>query len=184
MRTVVLGDDHPELTEWIARRRAFGQDLLDEVWDGEYHVAPASNIWHSTVEVELARVLGRLASRRGYITVGQFNLGDLGNFRVPDLGVVRSLAGPAAWVATAAMVVEIVSPHDESWLKFDHYAAHDVDEVLIADPAISALHLFILAGDGYEPAERSDVLEAALGDIHAEIHWPGAGAAAGTAPRS
>ena len=48
------------------------------------------------------------------------------------------------WLSTAAMVVEVVSPHDESWLKFDHYAAHGVDEVLIADPQDSTLHLFVL----------------------------------------
>ena len=54
---------------------------------------------------------------------------------------------------TAAMVVEVVSPHDESWLKFDHYAAHGVDEVLIADPADRSLHLFVLVDAEYQPAD-------------------------------
>ncbi len=33
------------------------------------------------------------------------------------------------------MVVEIPSPGDETWHKLPFYAAHDVDEVLIVDPA-------------------------------------------------
>ena len=56
------------------------------------------------------------------------------------------------------MVVEVVSPHDESWLKFDHYAAHGVDEVLIADPQDSTLHLFVLVDGSYQPADASQLL--------------------------
>ena len=71
------------------------------------------------------------------------------------------------------MVVEVVSPHDESWLKFDHYAAHGVDEVLIADPQDSTLHLFVLVDGAYQPAERSDLLDVTVADLHAAIEWPG-----------
>jgi Uma2 family endonuclease len=35
---------------------------------------------------------------------------------------------------TAALVVEIVSPEDETWQKLPYYAAHEVDELLILDP--------------------------------------------------
>jgi Uma2 family endonuclease len=38
-------------------------------------------------------------------------------------------------VPTAALVVEIVSPGDESYKKLDFYAAQAVDEVVIVDPA-------------------------------------------------
>ena len=76
------------------------------------------------------------------------------------------------WNPTAAMVVEVVSPHDESWLKFDHYAAHGVDEVLIADPQDSTLHLFVLVDGGYQPADVSALLGFTVPELHASIEWP------------
>ena len=48
MRTVVLGPRPPELDALIARRRSLGLDTHDEVWKGEYHMAPAAVV----VEIE------------------------------------------------------------------------------------------------------------------------------------
>jgi len=173
MRTVVLGDNHPELTEWIARRRAMRQDLHDEVWHGEYHMAPAAHNYHGLLAAELALVLREHAARRGLVVGTAFNLGDgVDNFRVPDLGVHRELLD-LVWVPTAAMVVEVVSPDDESWLKFDHYAAHGVDEVLIADPWERTLDLFVLADGRYERAQRSAVLDVSVVEPHEAVAWPG-----------
>jgi Uma2 family endonuclease len=174
MRTVVLGDHHYELTEWIARRRALGQDHFDEVWNGEYHAAPAPNLWHAIVAGELTMVLGALAVQRGLRCSTEFNLGVLDDFRVPDLGLHRTVLH-ADWLATAAMVVEVVSSEDESWLKFDHYAAHGVDEVLIADPADSSLHLFVLVAGEYQPSDRSRLLDVTVAELHDGVDWPGAG---------
>lgn len=180
MRTVIVGEN-PELDAWIARRRAMGQDLHDEVWHGEYHMAPAAHFWHSIVAGQLAVVLDGPAARRGLFISTEFNLGrDQDNLRVPDLGVHRSLPD-LVWVPTAAMVVEVVSPDDESWLKFDHYASHRVEEVLIADPQRRTLDLFVLAGDGYEPRDHSDVLDADVAELHAAINWPGPAAPASSA---
>jgi Uma2 family endonuclease len=173
MRTVVLGANHPELTEWIARRRAMRQDLHDEVWDGEYHMAPMAHNYHGLLVIELAVVLRQHAGPRGLVVGNAFNLGDdIHNFRVPDLGVHRVL-WDKVWVPTAAMVVEVVSPDDESWLKFDHYAAHEVGEVLIADPHERTLDLFVLAGERYARAERSVLLDVSVGELHEAVTWPG-----------
>lgn len=173
MRTVVLGDTHPELTEWIARRRALGQDRYDEVWNGEYHMSPMAHSWHGIVVLELGVALHQLAAPRGLYVGDAFNLGyDQENFRVPDLGVHREVLDQV-WVPTAAMVVEVVSPDDESWLKFDHYAGHGVDEVLIADPRARTLDLFVLADGRYERADRSALLEVAVAEVHEAVTWPG-----------
>jgi Uma2 family endonuclease len=173
MRTVVLGSRPAELEALIARRHALGQDTFDEVWNGEYHMAPAAHFWHGFVVSELAAVLRQLAVPRELVVGVAFNLGpDKDNFRVPDLGVHRSVQDEV-WLPSAAMVVEVVSPDDESWLKFDHYAAHGVDEVLIADPRDRTLHLFVLVDGRYEPAERSALLDVAVADVHAAIAWPG-----------
>jgi Uma2 family endonuclease len=171
MRTVVVGE-HAELDAWLARRRALDQDRLDEVWDGEYHVAPAPSFWHSMVAGSLLRELGRLGDPLG-LTVGtDFNLGrHKNNFRVPDIGVHRSVED-RKWVPTAAMVVEVVSPSDESWLKFDHYAAHGVDEFLIAEPDARSLHLFVLVDGAYQPSDTSRLLGVTVAELHAAVRWP------------
>ena len=44
------------------------------------------------------------------------------------------------YLATAALVVEIVSPDDHTWEKLEFYAAHSVDELLIVDPAERRVH--------------------------------------------
>lgn len=171
MRTVIVGE-HPEIDALIARRRALGQDTFDEVWDGEYHMAPAAHNYHGFVVGELVVVLRAHALPRGLMVGVEFNLGhDEHNFRVPDLGVHRDLRDEV-WLPTAAMVVEVVSPGDESWLKFDHYAAHDVDEFLIADPHGRSLHLFVLVEGGYEPTDRSELLGVTVDELHAAITWP------------
>jgi Uma2 family endonuclease len=172
MRTVVMGKLPSELDAWIARRRALGHDRFDEVWNGDYHMAPAPHQWHSYLAMEIGRVLHRLADPLGLLVLDAFNLGVPDNFRVPDLGLVRSLHDEV-WVPTAAMVVEVVSPDDESWLKSDHYAAHGVDEVLIADPWERTLHLFVLVDGRYEPRDRSSLLDVAVGELHQAIAWPG-----------
>src|SRR5262245_62107230 len=173
MRTVVLGERPAELEALIARRRALGQDRYDEVWNGEYHMSPAAHLWHGVVVNELGAALRELAAPLGLAVGVEFNLGDgEDNFRVPDLGVHRALVDEV-WLLTAAMVVEVVSPDDESWLKFDHYAAHGVDEVLIADPRERTLHLFVLVDGRFESSERSSLLDASVTDLHQAIAWPG-----------
>jgi Uma2 family endonuclease len=173
MRTVVLGERPAELDALIARRHALGQDTFDEVWDGEYHMSPMAHNWHGILVGELTVVLRQWAAPRGLVVGVAFNLGfDQDNFRVPDIGVHREVLDEV-WVPTAAMVVEVVSPDDESWLKFDHYAAHGVDEVLIADPHERTLHLFVLVENHYESAQRSTLLDVSVADLHAAIDWPG-----------
>ncbi len=43
------------------------------------------------------------------------------------------------FVATAAMVVEVVSPGDETLEKLAFYASRGVEEVVVADPARGSL---------------------------------------------
>jgi Uma2 family endonuclease len=172
MRTVVMGKLPSELDAWIARRRALGHDRFDEVWNGDIHMAPAPHQWHSYLAMEIGRVLYRLADPLGLLVLDAFTVGARDDFRVPDLGLVWSLHDDV-WVPTAAMVVEVVSPDDESWLKFDHYAAHGVDEVLIADPQERTLHLFVLVDVRYESTERSSLLDVTVAELHQAIAWPG-----------
>ena len=76
-----------------------------------------------------------------------FNLGAPEDYRVPDGGLHRERPGARdVYLATAALVVEIVSPGDQTWEKLEFYAAHQVDELLIVDPAERRVHWLGLTG--------------------------------------
>jgi Uma2 family endonuclease len=170
MRTVVLGDSR-EIRQLIEQRRKTGADLYDEVWEGEYHVAPAPHRSHGLIDFQLAQILGPLARQAGLFGSGPFNLGDPFNYRVPDQGYHRDRS-PATWVPTAAIVVEIVSPDDESWAKLDFYSAHEVDEVLIVDPVAHRVTWLACHGSSYVDVGRSTLLGIASGELATQVDWP------------
>jgi Uma2 family endonuclease len=171
VRTVVLGPRPAELEALIERRRRLGQDLYDEVWEGEYHVVPGPSFSHADLQAELIAILRPLARARGLRVTGAFNVGEPDDFRVPDIGVHRSRAG-GVWLPSAALVVEVVSPDDESYAKFGFYARHRVDEIVIADPATRALRIWSRRGDQYDETDRSEVLDVTREALHHRIDWP------------
>lgn len=171
MRTVVIGDRPPVVEEWLEQRRALGQDLFDEVWEGDYHVAPAPHGRHGLIDYQVARLLGPLADRAGLRGSGPCNVGGPENYRVPDQAYFRD-ASPETYHATAELVVEIVSPGDESRSKFDFYFRAGVSEVLIVDPEARTAEWHVNDGNTYAPAEISVLLGLAANDLSAAIDWP------------
>jgi Uma2 family endonuclease len=171
MKLVVVGEPPVEITSFLARRRALGQDRFDEVWEGEYHVVPAPHPWHGYLDRRLALALEPLANAAGLVSTGQFNLGEQDDYRVPDGGYHRGVPSEV-FVATAAIVVEIVSPDDETWQKFDFYARHGVQEICVADPRRQQIRWFALAGAGYEETAASPLLRVDTADLVAGIDWP------------
>ena len=90
---------------------------------------------------------------------------------MPDGGLHRP--GPhQLYYSTAALVVEIVSPGDESWEKLAFYAKHDVDELLIVDPQERQVHWLALGEGGYRSIERSALIELGPDELAAQIDWP------------
>jgi Uma2 family endonuclease len=169
VRTIVLGPRSADLDALIARRHALGHDLYDEVWEGEYHMAPAPHYQHGHLVMALGVALAPHARLAGLRLTDAFNLGEPDDYRVPDAGLHRSRGG--SFLATAAMVIEVVSPDDESWLKFDHYARHGVDEVLIADPATETIAIFVLRAGAYERTDHSELLDLGAAALHGAIDW-------------
>ncbi|MBX3031355.1 MAG: Uma2 family endonuclease [Chloroflexi bacterium] len=161
----------PVTEELIARRKALGQDLYDEVWEGVYHVAAAPNAWHSEVQARLIRILGPLADRVGLQVHGPSNIGGSRDFRVPDLAFLRGTADPV-WQHTAAIVVEVVSPGDESRLKFAHYFRMGVEEFLIVDPGARTVEWFARGRDVFTPTDASAILGISATELHTAIDWP------------
>ena len=171
VRTVVLGDPPKELRAMIARRQALGLDTHDEVWEGEYHMAPAAHPFHGYIYEEVASRLRPLAQAAGLVSTAEFNLGDVGDFRVPDGGLHRALP-TVVFVPTAAVVIEVVSPDDETWQKLDFYAARDVDELLIVSGADRRVTWLPLRDGRYVESDRSDLLGDGSRGLAAHIDWP------------
>jgi Uma2 family endonuclease len=172
MSTLVLDPATPELKALKERRRRAGLDRLDEVWEGVLHMVPAPSHEHANIATQLALARDAPARNAGLeLTMHEFNLGESErDFRVPDGGLHRP-GGDEMWHSTAALVVEIVSPEDESWQKLPFYAAHGVDEVLIVDPQRS-VHWLGLAGEEYRDIERSGLVELDPAELAERIDWP------------
>ena len=172
MPTLVIDPAPVEFSALLARRRRLGLDRGDELWDGVLHVNPGPHGRHHRLQQQLAELLAAPARAAGLVpAIGDFNLGDERDYRVPDGGLHRP--GPdEMYYATAALVVEIVSPGDETWQKLPFYAAHCVDELLIVDPREPAVYWLGLRGEGYEPIERSGLIELGALDLAERIEWP------------
>lgn len=167
----MLGPRPQEIDALIDRRRRLGIDSFDEVWEGSYHVAPAAHPAHGYVDSELRVFLASFARAAGLVGTGPFNLGVADDYRVPDGGYHRSLPA-GVWVPTAAIVVEVVSPDDETFEKFGFYAAHGVHELIVADPAARSVRCWHLRDGRYEEAARSDLLAVTAEDVTRAIPWP------------
>jgi Uma2 family endonuclease len=173
MTTVVLGTPPPELEALIERRRNAGVDRLDEVWQGVRHMVPGPSFEHARISQQLAVLLGPLAAAAGLLpTMSAFNLGGSEqDFRVPDGGLHRPGAA-GVWLPTAAVVVEILSPDDESRQKLPFYAKHHVDEVVLVDPAERAATWLALRDGDYERVRRSGLIELGPTELAQRLDWP------------
>ena len=135
-------------TELLEDRRRKGLDGRDEVWDGVVHMVPPPSSQHQDVEGTLIEVFRPLARRRGLGCLHEAGLyrGEQ-NYRVPDLMVHRPGDRSDRGVeAHAEVVVELLSPHDESREKLPFYESLGVREVFLIDPRTRAVELYVLRG--------------------------------------
>jgi Uma2 family endonuclease len=172
MRTVLVGQPPAEVENLLGRRRALGQDLFDEVWEGEYHVVPAPHGRHGQVEYELVAILGARAAQAGLRGSGPCNIGEPENYRVPDQAYFRTDTQPHTFNPTAEIVVEVVSPGDESRMKYDFYFEFGIKEVVIVDPQLRSVEWFTRAPAGFVTAKGSDLLGITADEVHDQISWP------------
>lgn len=174
MRTLVLDPQTPGLGELMERRRRSGLDRFDEIWEGVYHMVPAPSHAHASIDVQLIRIIGPAADAAGLELTSQCNIGEgEHDFRVPD-GALHRLGASGVWHPTAAMVIEVVSPGDESFEKLPFYAAHEVNEVLIVDPQQRSVSWLALRDGEYRPVERSGLIAFGRDELAEQIRWPAA----------
>ncbi len=74
---------------------------------------------------------------------------------------------------TAAIVVELLSPDDETYEKLPFYAAHGVEEVWIIDAVARTLEIRERAGDGWDQTDRNGPLGFTAAEVVALLDWPG-----------
>lgn len=158
----------------LAERRRTGADLFDEMWDGVLHMVPAPSTGHQRLNSELMMVLGPLAESRGLVPLVEANLFHADDdYRVPDQLYARpdQLSDRGAEQA-AVLVVEILSPGDESYDKLDWYAAGGVDEVLVVDPTTRRAEVFARRGARMVLVESDPCRLASLGVHFATVAGP------------
>jgi Uma2 family endonuclease len=118
---------------------------------------------------ELRALLKPVASRLGLRPALTFNLGQPGDYRIPDAGLLPG--PPGVWHETAELVVEVLSPDDMTFDKLDFYTAHAVRELLVVDWQQRSVRCFALQ-DGQAERDRSEVLGLTTAAIVAAIDWP------------
>ena len=172
MPTLVMDPAPVEIEALLERRRRLGLDHRDEMWEGVLHMNPAPHGRHHRIGQQLAELLGPPATAAGLVpAIGIFNLGVPEDYRVPD-GAIHRPGSDQMYYETAALVVEIVSPSDESWEKLSFYAAHHVDELLIVDPEQRSVSWLGLAADGeYRAIDRSGLIDLGSAELAEQIDW-------------
>ena len=149
MRAVFLAV--PE--SFLEERHRLGHDKSDEVWDGEIHMSPPPASIHARRQFDLATALNPIASRRGlrpWIETGLFGpFGSNSNYRVPDISLATPAQVSKRGLESAALVVEMLSPHDESRAKFPFYAKAGVQEIWLLEPESRRHEIHALVEDRY-----------------------------------
>jgi Uma2 family endonuclease len=168
MQVLASTDDVPALAEVIKHRRATGLDRYDEWWDGVYRIMPDPTVAHQLLLTRLLVAWYEIARERGLSLMQGGNLGiHEVDVRCPDITVFRP-DGPRtspAYLATAELVVEALSPGEVSGAKLDFYAKWNVKEYLEIDQRASSVQLLANHAGVWEPAEVSDVLGFAVADV-------------------
>ena len=173
VRAIMLAD-HPELAETIAQRQERRADRWDEVWEGEYVMAPDAAPQHGLIQARLYGLLLTLSEPLGLVPSLTFNLGEgPKSYRVPDLGVHAEEPVPI-FVPTALIAVEVLSPTERKTAKFDFFAGRGVGEVWLAEPRNQSVEVYVLRDGSYAAAETSPLFGRTCAEL-ADFRWPAAG---------
>jgi Uma2 family endonuclease len=171
--TLVQDPAPVEFERLLERRRALGQDLLDEVWEGVYVMNPAPAEGHADIAQQLAVLFDASARKAGlWPRMSIFNLGEPGDYRIPDGGLLRERTN-RVYAPTAALVVEIISPGDDTPKKVPFYAKRGVEELVVVDPQQQTVEWLALGPDGiYGSVERSGLIDLSGAELAESIDWP------------
>ena len=175
VRGVLFQQQTPEVEQWLVDRRAKGQDIRDEVWEGVYVVmAPAPSFGHGRLVMQLGSCLAPAVAAAGFELADAVNIGDSRDYRIPDLAVVdpATVIGDGVWLQSAVLVAEIRSPGEAHEEKLAFYLAHDVAEVVLIDPLARTVRWLAAAGGMWRETDMSAALAVAVSEIADHFRWP------------
>jgi Uma2 family endonuclease len=167
----------PELEQLLHRRTALGLDHRDEMWEGVLHMVPPAGGPHQILASQMLAALLALARSKGLQLTMETGLFDPAQpddrWRVPDLIAAR----PEHWTergveGPAELVVEILSPRDESLEKFPFYAEMGVAQILLVEPRDLVFSLHTLDGVSYRE-QHDDRLDGLGVQIAREVDGDG-----------
>jgi hypothetical protein len=148
-------------THWLNEHKNSDAAQWDEMWEGVLHVPPTPNRMHQRFVRDLQAHLQRVwAEPRGAEVDQEVNLTTpedehhwTHNYRIPDLVLLtpdRFHIDKIEYMVGAPLVVmEIHSPGDESYDKFDFYAGLGVPEVWIIHRDTKEPEVYALADGSY-----------------------------------
>ncbi len=135
--------------ELIDERRRKGHDRFDEMWEGVLHMVPPPSDGHQLFTSDLlipikqaARAFGLLASHE----TGLCRPGTEKDYRIPDILVNRPEHRATGRSEGVELVIEVLSPDDESREKLSFYADRGAKEALLIEPNTRVLEAYRLRG--------------------------------------
>lgn len=158
MRAVWLEPDE----RYLAQRHSWGGDRSDEVWDGVLHMPPFPMFDHELIASRLLLALAPIGQRCGLIAVPAALLEHEKNYRKPDLTLGREEQISERGFEGAELVIEVLSPNDESRDKLPFFAKLGVREVWLIDPKTRELELYELR-DGRYMRQQPPLVSPVLG---------------------
>ena len=127
----------------LDERRAKGLDKSEAMWEGELHLVPPPSGEHQAVGAELLLTLAPLGRDPWYEPTGLFRPGADNDWSVPDQMYAHPDRRSERGIEGGpSLVVEILSPNDETYRKPDWYASVGVAEVLAIEPESRRAELF------------------------------------------
>jgi Uma2 family endonuclease len=161
-------DDAPELLALIERRRAHGLDRHDEWWEGVYRIVTNPSPEHQRLVYALSKLLeSRLLEPDAEVIPG-VNIGsDKEDARVPDVAIVRfgTPRTSTAFLATALLVVEILSPGERPGEKLPFYARWNVHEYVEIDPVGGTVELLANRDGTWTAVDRSSIVDVVVSEL-------------------
>lgn len=143
----------PDLA-YLAQRHEWGADRRDEIWDGVIHLVPQPTMSNLTIEKFLEDALDPVATALGLFVNRNVPLARAErphlNYRVPDVIVYDPKLVPESGPTSGVeLVIEVLSPRDESREKFSFYAERGVTEIWLVNPKPRTVEVFVLDGGAY-----------------------------------